>query len=322
MKLEERRNRIMNFSCLEGVRILVIEHDLRSTQFITSCLYKLRCQILIAHTEADAHELLSSQIIDIILMDVNMPDSDGMIFFKQLKKDINTCMIPIIFMTSRDELQNCIKGLKLGAVDYITKPFYCEELIARINVVMAYKRQTKLLQEKNKKLSELAMTDELTQLYNRRYMIQRLREEIARSKRHRLSLSCLMLDVDYFKEVNDKFGHLAGDMVLQELSNLLQNVVRTTDVVSRYGGEEFVIVLPQTDWQGAYYVAEKIREEVEMQCFTTSDIKITVSVGVAGFEDGNIIDDGLLIDQADTAFYIAKKSGRNSVVCFNELNCI
>ncbi len=312
----------MNFSYFEGVRILVVDHDLRSTQFITSCLRKSRCQILIAHTEADAYELLSSQTIDIILMDVSMCDLDGILFFKQLKKDINTCMIPVIFMILGNELQDCMKELKLGAVDYITKPVYGEELIARIHVVMAHKRQTELLQEKNKKLSELAITDELTQLYNRRYVIQRLREEIARSKRHSMSLSCLMLDVDYFKEVNDKFGHLAGDMVLRELADLLQNVVRATDVVSRYGGEEFIIVLPQTDWQGAYYVAEKIREEVEMQCFTTNNIKITVSVGVAGFEDGNVIDDGLLIDQADTAFYIAKKSGRNSVVCFNELNNI
>ena len=168
-----------------------------------------------------------------------------------------------------------------------------------------------------KKIEKIAITDSLTEVHTRRYIMDRLQEEIHRSSMRKIKMSFLMVDVDYFKSINDKFGHLTGDQVLREVGTIIKETIREIDIAGRYGGEEFCAVLPDTDRDGAKYVAERIRqatEEAEIKAYDNT-VKITVSVGVSTYpEDAKKAEE--LIDKADWALYRSKKQGRNRVTTF------
>jgi len=174
-------------------------------------------------------------------------------------------------------------------------------------------RRVKLYQE----IEKIAITDALTEVYTRRYILERLKEELGRSKAHKINISFLMLDVDYFKNINDEYGHLTGDQVLREMGEIIRNNIREIDIAGRYGGEEFCVVLPDTDREGSYYAAERIRQATEIALIKAYDavVNVTLSVGTATFpEDGIKVDE--IIDKADWALYRAKKQGRNRVCSF------
>ncbi|HHX40463.1 MAG TPA: diguanylate cyclase [Armatimonadetes bacterium] len=300
---------------LQGRHVLIADDDPESIDLVGTILASEGHHLLSA-THAD--EVLRQARLhqpDLILMDLEMPGMDGLSVAQALRHDPRTQHIPVIFVTASTALENKLRALREGANDYITKPYYREELLARINVALRLKALQDALRERNQLLAELATHDELTRLYNRRHLVQRLSEEVPRAKRYRLPLSCLLLDLDHFKRVNDTYGHPAGDAVLRQIASILRSSVRSVDVVGRYGGEEFLIILPQTGAEGARVLAERIRQRVEQEPFDIGGqtIHCTTSIGLAAASDGEVPDADDLIAEADRALYHAKAMGRNRV---------
>ena len=247
---------------------------------------------------------------DLILLDVVMPGMTGYEVCEQLKRDSDTASIPVIFITSLNEEEDEEKGLKLGAVDYITKPFRAAIVLARI----ANHIKLKSYQEFLKRQSNL---DGLTGLPNRRAFDELLGQEWRRGARLKSPLSLILLDIDHFKQYNDHYGHLAGDECLRKVGNQLASVGRSIDFVGRYGGEEFVCILPHTHSEGAAKVAERLQSAVnelniKHERSSAAD-HVTISMGVATVVPDDKVEAESLIGRADDLLYEAKGAGRN---CF------
>jgi diguanylate cyclase (GGDEF)-like protein len=259
-------------------------------------------------------KLLSSPV-DIILCDLEMPRIDGFKFLSMLKARPDLQDVPVIILTGMNDRDRKIKGLDQGASDYITKPFDQEELIARVKVHLKIKKLQDELKRSNELLLELSNTDHLTGLFNRRYMMEALDKEVQRSTRKGGTLSLIMLDIDHFKQVNDTFGHLQGDVVLQKVALQLQKELRSYDCAARYGGEEFVAILPDSSLKEAVFVADRIRLAVQGSRFSgpLSKLALTVSLGVACFSKEHCSTVDAFIKLADDALYRAKDNGRNRV---------
>lgn len=259
-------------------------------------------------------KLLSSPV-DIILCDVEMPRMDGFKFLSMMKSRPDLQDTPVIMLTGRDDRELKIKALEQGASDYITKPFDAEELVARVRVHLKIKNLQDDLKRTNELLLELSNTDHLTGLFNRRFMMEALGKEVKRNLRKKGNLSLIILDIDHFKQVNDQYGHLQGDIVLQKVAQLLQKELRAYDTAARYGGEEFIAILPDAALEEATFVANRVRMSVQAASFSgeLSSLSLTASLGVAMFskEDCNSVDD--FIKLADEALYRAKANGRNRV---------
>jgi diguanylate cyclase (GGDEF)-like protein len=251
---------------------------------------------------------------DLILLDIQMPGLDGYEVCRRLKEDPKTEGIAIIFVTARDAASDEEFGLKLGAVDYISKPISPAIVRARVNTHMNLKRKTDMLER-------FALLDGLTGIHNRRYFDEQLEKEIARNQRDELPLSVIMMDIDHFKEFNDNYGHGAGDKCLQKVARALtDSLSRPSDALCRYGGEEFVALLPGSDADGTRVVAERLREAVEALAIThdysgVSPV-VTLSLGVATADPAGQqkADGDDLLKRADEALYTAKNAGRNRVV--------
>ncbi len=257
------------------------------------------------------------QGVDVILCDLNMPLMDGFKFLRAAKSDPKLSDIPVVMLTGEAESGDVVKAFELGAYDYITKPFLPEILRARLSAMLRIKSLQDQLKMQKDLMEKMATTDPLTGIPNVRYFRQALEVEVARSRRYGSPLSLIMCDLDHFKQVNDKFGHPAGDVVLATLARLLQDTLRRVDLAARYGGEEFVLLLPQTTCEQALLAAERIRVLVEEKVFpaTAKGVRITLSLGVScrgGKQEG--IEGQDLIDAADQALYQAKEAGRNRVV--------
>lgn len=259
-------------------------------------------------------KLLASPV-DIILCDLEMPRIDGFKFLSMLKARPDLQDVPVIILTGMNDRERKIKGLEQGASDYITKPFDPEELVARVKVHLKIKKLQDELKRSNELLLELSNTDHLTGLFNRRYMMKALDKEVQRALRKGGALSLIMLDIDHFKQVNDGFGHLQGDVVLQKLALQLQKELRSYDCASRYGGEEFVAILPDSTLKEAIFVADRVRLAVQDTRFgePLANLSLTVSLGVASFSPEHSPTVDSFINLADDALYRAKANGRNRV---------
>lgn len=263
----------------------------------------------------DGFKKLLSSPVDIILCDLEMPRIDGFKFLSMLKARPDLQDIPVLILTGMGDRDRKIRGLEHGASDYITKPFDPEELVARVKVHLKIKNLQDDLKRSNELLLELSNTDHLTGLFNRRYMMGALEKELQRSIRKGGHLSFILLDIDHFKQVNDVYGHLQGDVVLQKVSLLLQKELRNYDCAARYGGEEFVAILPDSALKEAVFVAERIRLSIQDTRFTNelADLNLTVSLGVASFPMEGVTTVDAFIKLADDALYRAKNNGRNRV---------
>ncbi|MBW4055740.1 MAG: diguanylate cyclase [Proteobacteria bacterium] len=268
-------------------------------------------------------KLLSSPV-DIILCDLEMPRIDGFKFLSMLKARPDLQDVPVIILTGMDDRERKIKGLEQGASDYITKPFDPEELVARVKVHLKIKKLQDELKRSNELLLELSNTDHLTGLFNRRYLMKVLDKEVQRALRKGGDLSLIMLDIDHFKQVNDCFGHLQGDVVLQKLALQLQKELRSYDCASRYGGEEFVAILPDSTLKEAVFVADRVRLAIQDTKFSEPlvNLSLTVSLGVASFSPEHSPTVDGFIKLADDALYLAKANGRNRVEFYDPAGAI
>jgi two-component system cell cycle response regulator len=264
---------------------------------------------------------------DLILLDVMMPLIDGMEVARRVKSNTKLPFIPIIMQTALDTTEDKVEGLEAGADDYITKPIEFPELKARLRSMLRIKRLQEELEERERQLLEanerlryMSQTDGLTGLDNRRHLEQQLDTMFAHAKRLNEPLSCVMCDLDRFKTVNDTYGHQAGDAVLKQFARILKNEAREkVDRVGRYGGEEFMLLLPGTVLDAAVTFAERVRKEVESRTFTFDGgtIKRTASFGVAGWPHPKIASCDALVRAADDALYVAKETGRNRAIRFD-----
>jgi diguanylate cyclase (GGDEF)-like protein len=243
---------------------------------------------------------------DLVLLDVDMPDIDGFEVCRRLKADVDLCMVPVIFLSGSGGPEDKVKGLNIGAVDFVSKPFDAFELRARVNAALRTKRMQDLL-------IEHAKIDPLTGLPNRRALDDRLQQEWARLLRHGGHLSVIMADIDHFKNVNDRFGHPAGDEVLRQVARLLAQCCRESDLPARYGGEEFVIVAPEITAAAAAGFADRMRMTVCAQPLAVQgkNLDVTLSFGVA--DNAGLASPQDLVRMADEALYRAKSAGRNCV---------
>ena len=243
---------------------------------------------------------------DLILLDVDMPAPDGFEVCRRLKEDPAACSIPVIFLSGSGSIDDRVKGLDLGAVDFVTKPFDVFELRARVRAAL----RTKHLQDL---LRTFALLDPLTELPNRRALDARLQQEWARILRHGGNLSIIMSDIDHFKSINDNYGHPIGDEVLRHVARRMAEGCRESDLPARYGGEEFVVLAPETTIEAAAEFAERLRVRVCSEPIEAhgKSVKVTVSFGVAGHE--GLASPEELVQAADTAMYCAKSAGRNCV---------
>lgn len=268
-----------------------------------------------AKSGLDGIKLLIDKKVDLVICDVVMPEFDGFKFLISKSTRPEFVEIPVIMLTSEEDVEKKIKGFEHGASDYLTKPFDHGELIARVKAHLKIKHLQDELKEKNAQLQELSGTDDLTKLANRRRFMEQFTNEFERAKRYKSELSFLILDLDFFKQVNDSYGHLAGDSVLIQIAIVMKESVRTSDLVGRYGGEEFAILLPETGSKGSRIYAERIRKRIESSEFDAGgkQIHITVSGGIAAYPQ--ILADSVdeFWRKADAALYRAKKNGRNRI---------
>lgn len=248
---------------------------------------------------------------DVVLLDIEMPVLDGFEILKLIKAEGDQAETPVVFLTARDKTEDLVEALRMGAHDYLRKPFEPAELTARVRAAVRVKTLQDELRVRNSELELVSRTDPLTGLWNRRHTEEQLQSAASLSRRHGTPFSVLMIDVDHFKHVNDSAGHTAGDAVLVEVAVRILDIVRIEDVVARWGGEEFLVVLPSTEIDGAWTLGDRIRAAVADGPipFIDGSISVTVSVGCAASGGGETGD--AIVTRADSALYAAKEGGRD-----------
>lgn len=263
----------------------------------------------------EGFKVLVDNRVDLVLCDLVMPNMDGFKFMSLVKAHEELEDIPLIMLTGRGDREFKIKGLETGASDYLTKPFDDGELIARTRVHLKVKALQDELKRSNELLRELSVTDPLTHLYNRRYLMDALEKEFQRVRRTGGALSLVVLDIDHFKRINDSYGHQNGDTVLAAVAETTRAELRSYDTAVRYGGEEFMVVLPETPLSYGIAVAERLRSAIGKMVFPgpLAMLTVSVSLGVAAYPAAGVDSVDRLIRMADDALYRAKGAGRNRV---------
>ncbi len=254
--------------------------------------------------------------VDLILCDVLMPEMDGFQFLRLFRAQAESASVPVIMLTGRDVVEDRIFGLEAGASDYVTKPFIPGELAARVRIQLNIKALQDDLRQANERLKELAITDYLTGVFNRRHFTDLLNSEFRRSQRYKTAMSLALIDLDHFKQINDQYGHAAGDQVLTEFAALLLKSFRATDTVARFGGEEFVALLPHTQIPHAQTAIEKVLRQLQDTSIGGLALgALTFSAGVCSYPSDSCDSPKSLLAAADQALYRAKAEGRNRVIC-------
>lgn len=291
-------------------RVLLIEDSEFDRIWLRSYIAEEGLEVIEARDGLSGLDLCRADPPDLILLDLALPFCDGFEILRRLKEDRRTGSIPVIVVSAVSETSAKTRGLDLGAVDYITKPFDQMELRARVRVALRTKRMQDVLEQR-------AHVDGLTGLANRLCMEERLTTEWGLCQRHGGSLALWIADLDHFKLVNDTHGHTAGDEVLRRTAAILRSSVRSTDMTARYGGEEFVVIAPHCDLAGAFKTAERFRDHLAASPTLTPSgqaINVTISIGIASFPEDPVRSPIELIDRADKALYQAKAMGRNMVL--------
>ncbi len=297
--------------------VLVVDDDPVTRKMLERYLAKSNFVVELAANGKEALELYQSYFFPLVITDWMMPEMNGPELCRRIRIQNRDNYVFIIMVTARDSKKDIVSGLESGADDYLTKPFHHAELLARIKTGIRIIELEKSLRQANSEIRLLSITDPLTGCYNRLYLNERLPQELKRAHRYQRSLSIVMADIDFFKKVNDSYGHQAGDDVLRFFGKMLLSSVReSVDWVVRYGGEEFLIILPETDCKGAAMVAERLRESLEEKTIIHDNKKIKVTASFGGVCILPLILDQMpgshaVIEFADYQLYKAKREGRN-----------
>ena len=314
---------------MDTLRILVVDDEETIRDILSRVLGQEGYQVTVAESGEKALELFGKDPHPLVLTDIRMGGMSGMELLTEIR-GINS-ETQVLIMTSFASLETAIEALRLGAYDYMVKPFEDLDLVVATisraaekfrlsreieSLVDTLKGKNEELESKNRILAEQASYDGLTQLRNHRHFQEALAMEVSRSLRHGRTFSLVFMDVDLFKNYNDTHGHLKGDAVLRTIGEILKSILRKADMAARYGGDEFVLLLPETDREAAQGVAEMVRKTIESHPFYGKESQpggnVTVSVGVASFPaDGT--DPATLVQSADKALYKSKGSGNNVV---------
>ena len=286
----------------EKKTILIVEDDRDMRKLLKMYLNHNSYQIIEATSGDEGLNILNNTIPDLIICDIMMPGMDGYELRKKILRNEKLRLVPFVFLSAKGLNKDIIEGFKLFADAYISKPFDPEILKVQVNTLL----------EKYTEINRLVHFDPLTKLYNRRSLEIYFAQELNRVQRYKQKLSILMLDIDHFKNINDRFGHPVGDEVLKAIAGKLLEQVREVDIIARIGGEEFIILMPETDKETAFTVANRLCTNVAGMSFSQQKIKVTISIGVASAPaDGDTPEE--LLNKVDAAMYSAKRNGRNRV---------
>jgi diguanylate cyclase (GGDEF)-like protein len=297
----------MNFINNKTQKILIVDDILKNIQIVMEVLENKGYKLSFAKTPQEAIKRAQTNDIDLILLDIMMPNINGYEVCKILKSFDETKDIPIIFITAKTDAEDIVRGFEAGGVDYITKPFNSSELLARVQTHLELKASRDYWKKRS-------MLDGLTSLYNHTYINQHLFRQIKHSQATEESLSVIMVDIDYFKKINDTYGHQIGDKVIVKIASTLENTVSKLNIenaiAGRYGGEEFTIIIPTYNKEQATDLAEELRKKIEALEWNIDELKLTISCGVKEYagETSNEV-----LKEADLLLYKAKHNGRNRV---------
>ena len=262
---------------------------------------------------AEALDFLATDRPDLVVLGRTLPDMDGLDLLPRLKSG-ELDFVPVLVASHRGETAERVRGLQLGADDYIPRPCDPAEFLARAKALLRTKQAHDRIRKLHITLEQMVVSDPLTGLHNRRYLMDRMLQEMQRSDRHGEPLALAMIDLDAFKPINDQFGHVLGDKVLRAVGSAISKSVRVSDIAARYGGDEFAVILPQTPAEGAMRVCERLLRnisEVILQDETGRSFRITASLGLAYYPADDIETPEDLVHSADGALYGAKRSGKN-----------
>ena len=300
-------------------RILIVDDHEDNVELLRARLEARGYETVTAENGEQALQRVAEAPPDLVLLDVMMPGVDGIEVARRIKANKELPFIPIIMQTALDSTEQTVEGLDAGADDYITKPINFAVLEARVRTQLRVKALVEQVQQQADELLHVSRTDGLTGLDNRRRLEELLEEAFAHARRLSEPFAVLMCDLDKFKSVNDTHGHQAGDAVLKELADVLRSQAREIDRIGRYGGEEFMLLLPGTTLDAAARFAERVRRAVEAHTFTIPDgtLRRTLSAGAAAWPHPRLATCDALVKAADDALYVAKETGRNRVVCFD-----
>lgn len=293
--------------------VLVVDDDQDTRFLIAHVLERHGCRVLQAADGSTALALVDPNELDLALVDVGLPGMDGLDLLRAINDRLVDHHVPVVLVTARRLASDVATGLGLGASDYLRKPFETSELLARVEAALKMKRLQDQLRQQNRELDILTRTDSLTGTFNRRHLDDGIAIACRRARGEGAHAAVLMIDVDHFKEVNDRYGHQAGDQVLRTVAERLERCLRAGDMMGRWGGDEFLVVLSGTDRFDAVALGERLRAAVADEPVTTAGglvIAVTISLGVATDRSA---DPAVLIARADHALYQAKTAGRGRV---------
>jgi two-component system cell cycle response regulator len=295
-------------------QVLVVDDSQISRKLVEHALEGQPYSLLFAKNGQEGLDLFEQHAPPIVVTDWLMPDISGPELCQKIRGNAKSYTY-IVILTSNSDKEYLVEGLAAGADDYLTKPFDPGELQARIGVGRRTVELHREIADKNKQLEELALTDHLTGLPNRRAVEEFAERQLRGAIRHRFSLWAVLPDLDNFKHVNDKFGHAAGDQVLQRFAEILRANTRAADICGRQGGDEFILVLSYTNKEDISRTAERLREEFACEKFEFAgkSVRVTASFGISGFQGMGAPELRQLLDRADRALYAAKQAGRNQV---------
>jgi two-component system cell cycle response regulator len=294
--------------------VLAVDDSAIYRKLVEQSLKGQQYEVLFAKNGREALDLFAEHQPTVVITDWSMPDIGGLEICRRIRRDFQDSHSHIILLTSNSDKEQVVEGLAAGADDYLTKPFHAGELVARVEVGRRIVELHREIQAKNRLLEEMALTDALTDLPNRRAVDVWASRQLSAAARHDFPFWAVMADLDYFKKVNDTYGHEAGDTVLKTFAEILKTHTRQSGICARLGGEEFLVMMTHSDRKGTQSAVERIRKQFENTKFTfgnSSIISATASFGIAGFHGTKAPDWNVLVARADTALYAAKHNGRN-----------
>jgi two-component system, cell cycle response regulator len=297
----------------DATRVLIVQAESSERAFQKSLFAEAGMSVIEAGSGAEVLDFLATDRPDLVVLGRALPDMDGLDLLPSLKSS-ELDFVPVLVASNRSETAERVRGLQLGADDYISRPCDPAELLARVRALLRTKQTHDRIRKLQMTLEQMVVNDPLTGLHNRRYLMDRLLQEMQRSDRHGEPLAFAMLDLDSFRPINEQYGHVLGDKVLRAVGNAIAKSIRVSDIAARYGGDEFGVILPQTPPEGAMRVCERLLRtisELILQDENGKSCRVTASLGLAYYPADDVETPEDLVHSADGALYGAKRSGKN-----------